>query len=308
MSGSAYHEPVLVEEALATWYTDAYGRYLDGTIGGGGHAETLLSRHPDAELIGFDRDPAALEESARRLAPFGDRVRLDRTDFADMEDALARLGRPRIAGILLDLGVSSRQLDDPLRGFSYQAEGPLRMVLDRDEERGAAEWLAGIEEGELKRILAELGELPGAGRAARAVAGARDRGRLRTTADLAAALRAGGAGSPRRLSQAFQALRLALNHELESLDRGLAAAARVLPPGGTLTVISFESLMDRRVKQAFRPPRLERPLPGVPDPDPVWELLTRKVVRPGAEEAARNPRARSARLRAARRTTHAPSA
>jgi 16S rRNA (cytosine1402-N4)-methyltransferase len=305
VAGASYHEPVLVEEALAAWVTDPRGRYLDGTIGGGGHADHLLSRHPEAELIGLDRDPEALVEARRRLAPHAGRVRLFRADYADMEDVLAGVGGPPPAGILLDLGVSSRQLDDPRRGFSYLSEGPLRLTLDRDATRGAAELLAEIEEGELKRIFRELGELPAAGRAARAVVGARRRHPLDTTSRLVDALRAGGVTTPRRLSQAFQALRLAVNDELGSLRRGLDASARVLPPGGTLTVISFESLMDRMVKRTFRPPRFERPLPGVPDREPRWEVLTRKAVRPGPDELARNPRSRSARLRAARRTAHA---
>ncbi len=305
MAGAFYHEPVLVEEVLAAWVTDPRGRYLDGTIGGGGHADHLLSRYPRAELIGLDRDPEALEAARRRLAPHAGRVDLHRADYADMEDVLAGVGGPAPAGVLLDLGVSSRQLDDPRRGFSYLAEGPLRLTLDREATRGAAELLADIEEGELKRIFRELGELPAAGRAAHAVVEARRRHPLDTTSRLVDALRAGGVGSPRRLSQAFQALRLAVNDELGSLRRGLDASARVLPPGGALAVISFESLMDRMVKRTFRPPRLDRPLPGVPDPEPRWELLTRKAVRPGPEELARNPRSRSARLRAAKRTAHA---
>jgi 16S rRNA (cytosine1402-N4)-methyltransferase len=207
--------------------------------------------------------------------------------------------------MLLDLGVSSRQIDDPRRGFSYLAEGPLRMTLDRDAGRGAAEFLAEIEEGELKRVFRELGELPGAGRAARAVVRARDVEPLTTTTQLADLLRRSGAGSPRRLSQAFQAIRMAVNGELDSLERTLSAAARVLPSGGTMTVISFESLMDRRVKQTFRPPRLERPHPGVADEEPLWRVLTKRVIRPGSEETTRNPRARSARLRAAARVAHA---
>ena len=231
-------------------------------------------------------------------------MRLERADFADMEEVLRRLGGAETRSILLDLGVSSRQLDDARRGFSYLADGPLRLVLDRDATTGAAEFLAAIEEGELRRVFAELGELPGAGRAARAVIQARNRAPITTTAQLTRALRDGGLRDPRRLSQAFQALRLAVNDELGSLRRGLDAAARLLPEGGALTVISFESLMDRMVKQTFRPPRRERPLPGVPDPEPEWQLLTRHVVRPGPEEIARNPRARSARLRAARRLAH----
>ena len=302
MTGSSGHEPVLVEESLETWVTDPDGWYLDGTLGGGGHAEALLSRYPDARLIGLDRDPTALEKARARLAAFGDRVQIVRSDFADMERAL---GGTSVMGILLDLGLSSMQLDDPARGFSYRAEGPLRMTLDRDAASGATELLARIEGGTLKRILRELGELPRPGRASRAVLEARDRGRLATTNDLVRALEAGGVSGPRRLSQAFQAIRLYLNRELESLEAGLAAAARVLPDGGTLTVISFESLMDRMVKNAFRPPRSERPHPGVPDPEPVWKVLTSRVVRPRAAERSRNPRARSARLRAAARTAHA---
>jgi 16S rRNA (cytosine1402-N4)-methyltransferase len=296
------HEPVLVEETLSTWVTDPRGWYLDGTVGGGGHAEALLSRFPAARLLGLDRDPAAIGASRMRLDRFGDRVRLVQGDFADLERMAGDLP---VAGILLDLGVSSAQLDDPGRGFSWQENGPLRMTLDGEARRGAAELLAEAKEGDLKRIFRDLGELPGAGRAARAVISARDQGRLETTDALARVLRGAGIGRPRRLSQAFQALRLAVNHELESLDRGLEAAGRVLPAGGTLTAISFESLMDRKVKRTFRPPRTGRPLPGVPDPEPRWKVLTPRAVRPGADEIARNPRARSARLRAGERTAHA---
>ncbi len=305
MTSPIRHEPVLVEEALETWVSDPSGCYLDGTVGLGGHSAVLLERFPGARVIGLDRDPAALAVAGQRLERFGDRIRLERADFADMETVLEAIGQPPVVGILLDLGVSSMQLDDPGRGFSYLADGPLSMALGGPEEHGAAEFLAGIEEGALNRIFREWGELPGAGRAARAVLKARDARELRTTDDLKRALASVGIASPRRLSQAFQALRFAVNHELDSLERGLDAAARVLPAGGTLTAISFESLMDRIVKRALRPVRTGRPLPGVPDPDPVWTLLTRRVVRPGPEELARNPRARSARLRAAARTAHA---
>jgi 16S rRNA (cytosine1402-N4)-methyltransferase len=305
VTGPWGHEPVLLEEALATWVSDPRGTFVDGTVGAGGHAEALLDRHPEARLVGLDRDPAALRTAAARLERFGDRARLARGDYGDMETILGGLGVTRPAGILLDLGVSSLQLDDPGRGFSHAVSGPLRMTLDIEARHGAAEFVAAAEEGELARIFREFGELPRPGRAARAVVEARDAGRLTTTEDLVVALRRAGVSGPRRLSQAFQALRFALNHELDSLDRGLDAAPRLLPPGGTLTVISFESLMDRRVKHAFRPPREGRPVPGVPEPLPRWRVLTRRVVRPGPEEIARNPRARSARLRAAERTAHA---
>jgi 16S rRNA (cytosine1402-N4)-methyltransferase len=183
-------------------------------------------------------------------------------------------------------------------------DGPLRMTLDNEATCGVVEFMADLREDDLKRILWELGEIPGASRASKAVFEARSAGALRTTFDLACALRRGGIGSPRRLSQAFQAFRMAVNDELPSLRRGLIAAERVLSGGGTLTVISFESLMDRIVKQTFRPIRPFRPHPGEPDPIPIWEPIHRKVVRPDSDEVARNPRARSARLRAARRIAH----
>jgi 16S rRNA (cytosine1402-N4)-methyltransferase len=305
VTASSYHEPVLVEETLRVWVTDPAGRYVDGTVGGGGHAFALLSRFADATLVGLDRDPEALEAAALRLQPFRDRVHLVRSDYADLAEVLPSLPGPPVGGILFDVGVSSRQLDAPERGFSYLAEGPLRLSLDRDATADARSYLDEVEEGTLKRIFREYGDLPQAGRAARLVLEARAAGRLETTTDLADALRRAGAGSPRRLSQAFQALRMAVNDELGSLRRGIDGAARLLPAGGALAVISFESVMDREVKRAFRPPRLARPLPGVPDPDPVWEPLTRKAVRPSEEETTRNPRSRSARLRAARRTPHA---
>ena len=303
MTRPLHHEPVLVEEVMTTWVTDPRGWYLDGTVGGGGHAGVLLSRFPAAKLIGMDRDPAAIETAGKHLEPFGSRVRLEQADIAEMETVV---GDTPVLGILLDLGVSAFQLDDPGRGFSHQREGPLHMALDRDAGRGVGDMLAEIEEDELRRVFRNLGELPGAGRAARAVLQARDRGRMKSTGDLVAALRRSGISSPRRLSQAFQALRLDLNQELPALKGALEAAARVLPPGGTLTVLSFESLMDRMVKQAFRPPRREhRPIPTVPDPDPVWNVLTPRVVRPGKDELDRNPRARSAKLRAGERTVYA---
>jgi 16S rRNA (cytosine1402-N4)-methyltransferase len=304
VNGPWGHEPVLIEEALTFWATDPRGLYLDGTVGAGGHAEALLLRFPEARLIGLDRDPAALETARARLDPFGSRVRLERADFADMDDVLSRSGGAP-AGILLDLGVSSLQLDDPDRGFSYLENAPLRMTLDRDAPLGAREFLAAIEEGALAELLRDYGELSRTTHIAREIVAARNAKRLDTTQDLVMALQRAGLSHPRHLSQAFQALRYALNGEIDSLDRGLAAAARVLPPSGRLVVIAFESLTDRRVKQAFRPVVHGRPHPGLPEPRRTWRVLTSKAVRPGPEETARNPRARSARLRAAERTSDA---
>lgn len=304
MTGPWGHEPVLCEEALTYWVTDPRGLYLDGTVGAGGHAEALLDRFSEARLIGLDRDPAALETARARLGPFGSRVHLEHADFAEMDNVLRRSGGA-LAGILLDLGISSLQLDDPDRGFSYLENAPLKMTLDRDAPSGAREFLAAIEEGALAELLRDYGELSRARRIAREIVVARNANRLDTTQDLVLALGRAGLSHPRHLSQAFQALRFAVNGELESLDRGLAAAARVLPPSGRLVVIAFESLTDRRVKQTFRPVRTGRPHPGVPEPRPTWRVLTPKAIRPEPEETSRNPRARSARLRAAERTSDA---
>ena len=298
------HEPVLSEEALTYWVTVPDGLYLDGTVGAGGHAEALLQRFSEARLIGLDRDRTALEVAAQRLGPYGSRAHLEQADFADMESVLVRLGGAP-AGILLDLGISSLQLDDPERGFSYLQNAPLKMSLDRDAAFGAREFIADVEEGRLAEILKEYGELYRPQRAAREIVRAREAGRLESTHDLAEALRRAGLTHPRHLSQAFQAIRFAVNEELQSLDRGLEAASRVLPPSGRLVVIAFESLTDRRVKHALRPVRDRRPHPGLPEPLPRWRVLTPKAIRPRPEEIARNPRARSARLRAAERTTHA---
>lgn len=298
------HEPVLIEEALTFWVTDPKGLYVDGTVGAGGHAEALLQRFPETRLIGLDKDPAALETARERLGSFGSRAQLEHADFGDMENVLGRSGGAP-AGILLDLGISSLQLDDPNRGFSYLVNAPLRMTLDRDAPLGAREFLAAIEEGDLAELLRDYGELSKANRLAREIVTARNANRLDTTQHLVDALRRAGLSHPRHLSQAFQALRFAVNGELTSLDKGLDAAARVLPPSGRLVVIAFESLTDRRVKQAFRPVRPGRPHPGLPDPHPVWRVLTSKAIRPSSFETARNPRARSARLRAAERTSDA---
>ena len=301
---SVYHEPVLVEEVLDLWVTNPRGRYLDGTVGGGGHAEALLSRYPEASLLGLDRDPDALRAAEARLRHFGSRVTLTQSNFSDLESALELCPGPAPAGVLFDVGVSSYQLDTAERGFSYAAEAALRLTLN-PQDPDARDYLDAVTAEELKRVFRELADLPQAGRAARAVLRAREEGRLETTAQFADVLRKAGSGSPRRLSQAFQALRMAVNDELESLEQGMVAAARVLPEDGVLCVISFESVMDRKVKTTFKPPVESKPLPTLEPDRPVWEVMTRKVVRPSEEEVQRNVRSRSARLRAARRTAHA---
>ncbi len=293
------HEPVLLWEALG-YLRNGAGLYLDATLGDGGHALALLEVEPGARLVGTDRDPAALEAARERLAGFGDRVMLAQARFSELPDLFARCGWEALRGALLDLGLSSRQLDDPGRGMSFQHAGPLDLRMDPTRGRTAAEWIAATDERELARCLAEEGGVPRPRGVARALLRARDAGALRTTADLArAAARVyGGRPHPRRLAQVFQALRRSVNEEGPELESALAFLARQLEPGAVLVTIAYHSGEDRIVKRAFRG---ENAPEGPPPPDSPWEILTRRVVKPGTEESARNPRARSARLRAARR-------
>jgi 16S rRNA (cytosine1402-N4)-methyltransferase len=288
------------------------GIYLDGTVGGGGHARLILeASSPDGQLIGLDRDPAALAAAASVLAPFGERVRLCRGSFAVLDETLANLGVPLVDGILLDLGVSSHQLDTPERGFSFREEGPLDMRMDPGQPTSAAELLAQADAAELKRIFRDYGEERWAGRIAREIVRSRNEVALRTTRQLAELVcrTVPGGYQPQRIHPAtrvFQALRIAVNDELEAVPAGLAAALRSLRPGGRLVVISFHSLEDRLVKQGFRaaaspctcPPRL--PV-CVCQRKAEVKLLTARGIRPGAAENIANPRARSAVLRAIER-------
>jgi 16S rRNA (cytosine1402-N4)-methyltransferase len=275
-------------------------------VGLGGHAAALLAAAPGARLLGLDRDPAALAEAARRLAVHGADVVFERADFAELRSVLARLGYPEADAILLDLGVSSLQLDEPTRGFSFRAAGPLDMRMDPSGGATAAEIVNAWPERDLARILAEYGEERRHRAVARAIVRARP---LTTTTDLARVV-AGVLGGSRPghdpATRTFQALRIAVNDELGRLDRFLADGWSALRPGGRLAVISYHSLEDRRVKEAFRrwsadcvcPPRV---FPCACGWSARVRVLTRRPVRPGAEEVARNPRARSARLRVVER-------
>lgn len=286
--------------------------YLDGTVGGGGHARLILEASaPAGRLIGLDRDRAALARATEVLAPFGDRVVLRQAAFADARSVLGAMGVTGVDGILLDLGVSSHQLDTPERGFSFREEGPLDMRMDRESGTTAAEALNDLPEAELTRIFREYGEERWAGRIARRIVRQRDEAPLQTTRQLAELVRevVPGGRVPARIHPAtrvFQALRIFVNGELEQVRTGVQEALELLHPGGRLAVISFHSLEDRIVKHAFRdaaqgcicPPRLPVCQCGH---QPQVELLTRKALRPGAEEVEANPRARSAVLRAIRK-------
>jgi 16S rRNA (cytosine1402-N4)-methyltransferase len=289
MGSDAGHVPVLLAEVLELLAVRPGGLWVDGTVGLGGHAEALLrASAPDGRLRGFDRDSETLERARTRLAPFGDRVRLEHADYRALSE---RLAGEAADGILLDLGVSSLQLDDAERGFSFQREGPLDMRMDRSERGGARDIVNRMRERELADLIHEYGEEPFSRRIARAIVRARERAPLETTTELAEVVRRAAPRSRRPgfhpATRTFQALRIRVNRELEGLEDALARAAACLAPRGRMAVIAFHSLEDRAAKQAFR--ALE---------PQGFRVLTKKPLRPGEPETRDNPRARSARLRA----------
>ena len=248
------HVPVLLEETVARLVTEPGGWYVDGTAGAGGHAAAILAAAGlDARLLALDRDADALELARAALAPFGDRVVLERADFAGLAAVAARHGVREVRGVLLDLGVSSMQLDRPERGFSFLRDGPLDMRMDARQELTAAGLLRQLAPAALAEVLWRYGEEPMARRIAKAVAAALARGEpLDTTAQLAALVaqaKGGRRGRVHPATQTFQALRIAVNGELAALEQALPAALELLAPGGRLAVISFHSLEDRLVKQ-----------------------------------------------------------
>jgi 16S rRNA (cytosine1402-N4)-methyltransferase len=318
------HRPVQLAESLDLLAVERGGVYVDATVGLGGHAAALLARGSDARLVGIDQDPDALERAGRRLAEFGDRVRLVQGNFFDLGELLAGLGIQTVAGVLADLGVSSLQLETAERGFSFRREGPLDMRMGRMGQTDgggdltAADVVNGYSEGDLERIFRDYGEERQARRLARAIAAARSRAPLKTTGELKALIdrvkghpprgyRGGREGREGRVDPAtrvFQALRIEVNRELEGLERFLDQAVRLLEADGRLVVISYHSLEDRIVKNTLRD--LARgqvdPVTGRPQAESrLIEMLTRKPVRPTDLEVDLNPRSRSARLRAARR-------
>jgi 16S rRNA (cytosine1402-N4)-methyltransferase len=297
------HLSVLLEEAMAWLAPKPGGRYCDATLGAGGHAFAVLERSsPDGRVIGLDRDPAALATAGARLESFGERVSLVHARFSAARVVLERLGMIPVDGFLVDLGVSSPQLDRPERGFSFRTDGPLDMRMDPTTGETAAELLRRVDEDELTRIIREQGEERHAARVARAIIEARRAGPVETTGKLAAIV---ARAIPRHeygknpATRTFQALRITVNDELGEIERFLEVAADCLRPGGRLVVIAFHSLEDRIVKRRLRE-LAGRGGPGSSDPA-VLRLLTKHVVVPGDEERRSNPRARSARLRAAER-------
>jgi 16S rRNA (cytosine1402-N4)-methyltransferase len=307
-----FHEPVLVEEVISSLACRAGGVYLDGTLGGGGHARAILTATaPGGLLIGIDTDGEALRETTGLLTSFGDRAILVQGRFADMDTILNGLGIEKLDGILLDLGVSSHQLDTAERGFSFALDAPLDMRMDRSQGTSACDLIHTLPVAELARIIHDYGEEFMARRIARAIGNRRSISPIRTTADLAALIASTvpQKKQPTRIHPAtktFQALRIAVNNELPQLQSALAAGIGRLKAGGRFCVISFHSLEDRIVKNAFRaaekgclcPPDLPRCACGR---KPTLRVVNRKPLLPRESEICRNPRSRSAKLRTAER-------
>jgi 16S rRNA (cytosine1402-N4)-methyltransferase len=291
----ARHEPVMVSEVVSLLAPERGGLFVDCTVGLGGHAAALLE-HGATRLLGLDRDEQALEISSERLASWGDRVALVHSDYRDLSTVLEKRGVTAVDGILADLGVSSMQLDSTGRGFSFRRDELLDMRMDRSTGPTAADLIATAGETELANVIFEFGEERHSRRVARYIVSARANGRIETTGELAAIVRrAVPTRGYQRIDPAtrtFQALRIWVNRELEGLDAFLASAAGRLLAGARLAVITFHSLEDRIVKHTFRA------LAAAGD---ALKVLTRKPVVAGEEELARNPRARSAKLRAIER-------
>ncbi len=306
-----HHVSVMPEEVLR--YLEPQGRQLivDGTLGDGGHAELILKQAgPDCRVLGIDRDAEILERARDRLSPFGDRVILAHGNYSQLGHILRENGILKIDGLLLDLGMSSFQVDSPERGFSFQHEGPLDMRMNRKETSTAADLLVTLSDRELERIFKDYGEERNSKRIVRIIRDAQSKSPITTTHHLerllSSAARASRKPSTHPATRSFQALRIAVNSELEHLEACLQESLEFLNPGGRLVLISFHSLEDRRVKNFFRdqerecicPPRLPVCACGQVK---QLKVLTRRVVRPTDEEIGINPRSSSAKLRAAER-------
>ena len=302
-----HHVSVLLEECIEGLNIRPDGIYVDGTLGGAGHSSRIAAKLTTGTLVGIDRDPVALKAAGERLAPFGDRVTLVHSNFCDMDSALESLGIDRVDGILMDLGVSSPQLDDGQRGFSYMADAPLDMRMNSEDALDAKQIVNQWSYDELKRILYDYGEERFAPRIAAAICKRREEKEIETTLELVDIIRSAMPASALREKQhpakrSFQAIRIAVNDELGSVERVMKKAVPLLNKGGRLAVITFHSLEDRIVKNAMAEAAKGCTCPRefpvcVCGKKPQVKLITRKPIVSGPEELERNPRARSAKLR-----------
>ena len=302
-----HHVSVLLEECIQGLAIKPDGIYVDGTLGGAGHSSRIAAKLTTGRLIGIDRDNVALEAAAERLRPFEDRVTLVHANFCDMDQALQELGIDKVDGILLDLGVSSPQLDDGQRGFSYMTDAPLDMRMNGEDVRDARQIVNTWSYEELKRILYDYGEERFAPRIAAAICRRREQAPIETTLELVDVIKSAMPASALREKQhpakrSFQAIRIAVNDELGAVETVMKKAVPLLNPSGRLAVITFHSLEDRIVKNAMAeaakgctcPPSFPVCVCGK---KPQVRIVTRKPIVSGEEELERNPRARSAKLR-----------
>jgi 16S rRNA (cytosine1402-N4)-methyltransferase len=288
------HATVMRDEVVRALAPRANGVYVDATLGAGGHTVALLEAEPKARIVALDRDPAAIAAARERLALVADRLTVVQAPFSSLRDQLAALGLSRADGLVADLGVSSPQLEDPERGMSFRREGPLDMRMDPENGPTALELVEQLSDDELANVIYRYGDERRSRRIARSIRKALAARELQTTLDLRRAIvRAVGparVGGVDPATRTFQALRIAVNRELEELDQLLGALPDIVAPGAVVAMISFHSLEDRLVKRAFT--------------GPGWSPLTKKPLLPSEEEHAQNPRARSAKMRAARLVTN----
>jgi len=309
------HIPVLMEEALDALALAPGRRYLDGTFGAGGYARALLAREPEARLLALDRDPSAIAGGQGLVAAMAGRLTLSQARFGQLAETATRLDMAPLDGVVLDIGVSSMQLDQAERGFSFRQDGPLDMRMEAGGQ-SAADLVNDADEGVLANIIYHYGEERRSRAVARAIVEARRRAPIRTTrqlAELVAGIVRAEPGGAHPATRTFQALRIAVNDELGELVRALHDAEAVLAPGGRLAVVTFHSLEDRIVKQFFaersgRAPAGSRHAPAAAAPQPTFRPVTKGPVAPSEAETRTNPRARSAKLRAAERTEAPPRA
>ena len=304
------HLPVLLDEVVDVLTPRIGARYIDGTFGAGGYSRALLEA-ADCKVLSIDRDPSAVETGERLAHEFGGRLIFVSGRYGDMDNILADLGMTQIEGIALDLGVSSMQIDDPERGFSFREDGPLDMRMSKSGET-AADVVNKLTERDLADIIYRYGEERASRRVARAIVNFRTHTPIKRTQQLAEIVRGVVKNSPDRIDPAtrtFQALRIYVNDEIGELQRGLVAAESVLVPGGRLVVLSFHSLEDRCVKQFFKTRSGSAPLPSRHYPlntevsrSPTFKVFNRSTIRPTLAEISINPRARSARMRWGERT------
>lgn len=303
---SVRHIPVMLEECLEAFQGENLRWFFDGTLGAGGHAAAILEAHPELEMyIGCDRDPLAIEIATENLKQFESKLKTVRANHEEIDRVLEELGINQIDGCLFDLGVSSMQLDEEVRGFSFQKEGPLDMRMDPSQKLTAKEIINSYSEKDLGDLFREYGEEKLWRRGAKAIVEARKKKKLETTSDLSKVITDALPRTKHKLHPAtliFQALRICVNRELETLEGTLKKAISILRPGGKIAVISFHSLEDRIVKNVFRAASLPlKNLQGMDISPPVLENLTKKPILPSRKQIYRNRRARSAKLRIAQK-------